>query len=202
MNLLVSSLLREISPKRHTPPMPAVKTRKRWLHVFAWPGLLAAVLLAICMAIYFIAILPTQDRLETARRSTISLQEQIARSRNALNNRARTPEEQLDEFYRVFPSERLSPQWLEKLVALAENRGLKLNEGEYKATRDKVGRLVRFQMTLPVTGEYPQIRKFLADLPNEIPIVALDNVQFERQKVADPSVTAKIKLVLYLGQAS
>lgn len=83
-------------------------------------------------------------------------------------------------------------------MALAESRGIRLNEGEYKATSDKAGRIVRFQMTLPVKGEYPQIRKFLSALPSELPVVALQSVQFERQKVADPAVEAKLKLVLYL----
>jgi len=52
-----------------------------------------------------------------------------------------------------------------------------------------------------VTGQYPQIRKFLTDLPDTLPVVALENVQFERQKITDPNVAAKIKLVLYLEQA-
>jgi len=67
---------------------------------------------------------------------------------------------------------------------------------------DKVGKLVRYQMTLPVKGEYPQIRKFLTDLPGALPAVALENVQFERQKIADPNVEAKIRLVLYMERAS
>jgi len=58
---------------------------------------------------------------------------------------------------------------------------------------------VRFQITLPVKGEYLKIRKFLAALPTVLPIVALENVQFQRQKIADPVVEAKIRLVLYLG---
>lgn len=87
-------------------------------------------------------------------------------------------------------------------MILAESCGIRLNEGEYKATSDKVGRIVRFQMTLPVKGEYPQIRKFLAALPSELPAVALQGVHFERQKVADPGVEAKLKLVLYLEQES
>ena len=85
---------------------------------------------------------------------------------------------------------------------LAERNGLSLNQGEYKATRDKVGRLVRLQMTLPVKGEYSQIRRFLSALPAETPIIALENVQFARQNIADSTVEARIRLALYLEQAS
>ena len=105
-------------------------------------------------------------------------------------------------FYQKFPDEGNASLWMGKLVALAASRGINLNDGEYKATHDKIGKLVRFQMTLPVNGKYPQIRKFLSDLQGTLPAVALENVQFERQKVADPNVEATIKLVLYLERAS
>jgi len=177
-------------------------TTRRWLRRMGWPGVMAIGILAICPAFYFSAIRPEKARLESARHSAVKLHEQLALGGKSLNGTKLGSEDQLAEFYRRFPVEGCSPQWLEKLVALAANRGLSLNDGEYKATHDKVGKLVRYQMTLPVKGEYPQIRKFLTDLPGALPAVALENVQFERQKVADPNVEAKIKLVLYLEQAS
>jgi len=47
---------------------------------------------------------------------------------------------------------------------------------------------MRFQMTLPLKGKYPQIRKYLDSLLAEIPIVSLENLQLERQKVGDPAL--------------
>lgn len=172
---------------------------RRWLRNSGWTGVLAIGILAISPAFYFSAIRPVQERLDSARHSVVSLHERLASS-----GKSGAPglEAQLAEFYGKFPKETCSPQWLEKLVALAEKRGLTLNDGEYKATRDKTGKLLRYQMTLPVKGEYPQIRKFLSDLPGALPAVALENVQFERPKVADPKVEAKIKLALYLEQSS
>ena len=55
-------------------------------------------------------------------------------------------------------------------------------------------------MTLPVRGEYRQIRQFLASTGAKVPIASLEQVQFERQKVGDPLVDARIRLVLYLEQ--
>ena len=176
-------------------------TSRRWLRRMGWPGVLAIGILAMCPAFYFSAIRTEQARLDTARHSVAALHEQLAAGKS-LNGTRLSPEDQLAEFYRKFPVEELSPQWLEKLVALAANHGLSLNDAEYKATRDKVGKLVRYQITFPLKGEYPQIRKFLTDLPGALPVAALENVQFERQKVTDPNVEARIKLVLYLEQAS
>lgn len=175
---------------------------RRWLGLLGWPGILAIGVLAICPALYFSAIRPAQDRLEVAHHSVITLHRQLELASKETGGKAQTPAEQLAEFYRIFPQERSSPQWLEKLVSVAETRGISLSEGEYKATHDKIGRLVRYQMTLPLKGEYPQIRRFLADLPAELPVVALENVQFERRKVADPNVEARIRLVLFLERES
>lgn len=177
-------------------------TLQRLLRRLGWPGMLAIGILAICTASYFSVIRPTQERLGTVQQHLASLRKQLVLAGTQNHDIVLTPEAQLAVFYRKFPEEQYSPVWLEKLVALAANRGLSLNDGEYKVTRDKVGKLVRYQMILPVQGEYPQIRKFLADLPGALPVVALENVQFERPKIADPNVEAKIKLILYLEQAS
>jgi hypothetical protein len=53
-----------------------------------------------------------------------------------------------------------------------------------------------------VRGEYRQIRHFLTATGAALPIVSLEQVQFERQKVGDPLIDARIRLVLYLGQAT
>jgi hypothetical protein len=174
---------------------------RHWLRILGKPGVLAIGLLVILPPFYLSAIAPAQERLDAARRSTLSLREQTLHAGKPPDGGWHTPAEQLAEFYRIFPEEQYSPQWLEKLAALAEKNGLSLNEGEYKATRDKAGRLMRFQMMLPVKGEYPQIRRFLAALRAEAPIIALENVQFSRQNIADSTVEAQIRLALYLEQA-
>lgn len=175
---------------------------RRGLRILGKPGVLAIGILAVFPPFYFSAIVPAQQRLEAAQLSALSLREQIQHASHSLDGIRRTPAEQLAEYYRIFPEERNAPQWLKKLFALAGKNGLSLQQGEYKAVRDKVGRLMRFQMVLPVTGEYRQIRRFLAALPAEIPVIALENVQFSRQNVADPFVDARIRLTLYLEQGS
>ncbi len=81
---------------------------------------------------------------------------------------------------------------MEKIFASAQSHGIELEQGEYKVTRDKEGGLVRFQMTFPVKGNYPQIRKYLTALKADIPTLSLQQVQFKRQKVGDAMVEANI----------
>lgn len=177
-------------------------TARYWLRRLDFPGVIAIGILAICPAFYFSTVRPEQARLELARESVAILNEQFQLGGKTANGKELSLEEQLAEYYRKFPAEESSPEWLEKLMAQAAINGLSLNDGDYKVTRDNVGKLVRYQMTLKIKGEFPQIRKFLTDLPTVLPVIALEDVRFERQKVADAVVESKIKLVLYLEQAS
>lgn len=172
--------------------------RRRWLHLFGWPGVAGAGLLAVCPAFYLSTIHPAQMRMEEARQNAISIQERVKLAANGINRSELTPAEQLAEFYRIFPNEKNLLPWLKKVFDLAETQGIRLDKGEYKLIRDKVGKLERFQMTLPVRSGYPQIRKYLTSLRAEIPIVSMEHLQFEREKVNDKEVEAKIRLALYL----
>jgi Tfp pilus assembly protein PilO len=162
----------------------------------------AAALLATLGAFYFSAIRPAEARLEAARESTASLYERIRQAGPSLKDSRRPPAEQLVEFYRLLPREQDLPERLEKIFAAAQAQGLSLDQGEYKTVREPGSRMMHYQITLPLKGAYPQVRKFLAELPREVPTVALKHIQFERQKVADPVVEAQIKLVLFLEQES
>lgn len=175
---------------------------RHWMSILGWPGVLALGVLAVLPAFYFSTIRPLQAHLDEVSRSAARQLKEEALAGKQNRGGRHSPDEQLAEYYRFFPPVRSAPQWLEKLVVLAESRGLSLDQGEYRFAPDKTGRLVRFQMTLPLKGEYPQIRGFLAALPDEIPVAALEKVQFERQSISDPEVEARIMLAFYLGRQS
>ncbi len=202
----VSALLSRFSGlfKQDGHPASAVSFQEklRWhsqrlLPQLGWPGMVAVALLVASIPFYFSAIRPLQSNLDALKQSL-----EYARDPVKVDHSADTPMEQLDEFYRFFPSEEDSPRWLGKMVEIADKNGLVLNHGEYAVVRDSAGQLRRFKITLPVQGTYPQIRRYLAALIAEIPNMALENVQFERKDIEDKKLQARIRLVLYLGQAS
>ena len=173
---------------------------RRLLPQLGWPGIVAMGLLVTGIPFYFSTVRPLQVDLETLR---LNLQASRDGSSSAkADHSLDTPVEQLAEFYRFFPSEEDSPRWLGKMVEIADKNGLVLNHGEYAVVRDTAGLLRRYKITLPVQGSYPQIRRYLAALIAEIPNMALENVQFERKDIEDKKLQARIRLVLYLGQAS
>lgn len=178
-------------------------TNLRWIKrrgpgLLGWPGAAGIGLLSICLALYFSAILPIRDELASARHGALALQQQMEHAGQGANISRRTPEEQLAEFYRMFPDSSHLPASLEKIFALAKSQGIGLDKGEYKVIRNKEGNLVSFQVIFPVKGEYLQIRKYLVALMADIPVLSLQQVQFKRQNIGETMVEANIKLALYL----
>ena len=175
---------------------------KRGLARLSREGAAGALLLAVCGAFYFTALRPTEVRLDQLQTRVTSLHDQLRATARTLRPDADAPAEQLVTYYKFFPTQTSAPTWLAKIYRAASDQNLQLEQGDYRAGREKAGRLVRYQITLPVKGSYVQLRKFLAAVLSEIPIVSLDHISFERQKIGDDFVEAKIRLTLYLEQSS
>jgi Tfp pilus assembly protein PilO len=172
--------------------------RQRGLPRLGWPGVLALGMLAVALSFYLFTIRPMQSRLAGLQQTSAA----SAMLKTGVMQQAATPDEQLAVFYKFFPVEKKSPEWLGRLAAVAEKNGLALNDGEYKVMPDKVGKLSHLTITLPLEGSYPQIRKFLSSLNHEIPVIALEHIQFERKAIEDTTVRARVRLVLFLVQES
>lgn len=168
---------------------------------FGLPGAIGTGVLALCLGLYISMLRPAEQRLDAARLAATSLQKRGLQAGADANGRAPLGE-QLAAFYRIFPGEQEAIDSVGKIVAIARRDGLVLEQAEYKAERDKTGKLTRFQINLPLKAEYPTLRRFLSDVHADMPTVSLDQVQFERQKVGDPQVDARVRLVIFLGRPS
>lgn len=157
-------------------------------------------LLALCLTFYFSALRPAQARLGELRTNMMSLHEKIQNTAKAMRDNQGSPAEQLDVYYKFFPPQTSTPDWLDKIYKAAREQNIQLEQGEYRTSRETAGKLVRYQITLPVKGGYLQLRKFLASVLTEIPIVSLDHISFERQKIGDEVIEAKIRFTLYLDR--
>jgi len=173
---------------------------RRWRRL-GWPGALGAGLMAGAAVFYLAALAPAYERLDELRAATLARRDELRRDA-VLHAAGDAPDDQLVRFHRAFPVDTSLPEWLDKMFVVAARQGIALDQGDYKLTRNAVGKLVRIQIALPVRSNYSQIRKFLAGLRAEMPVVALEHVEFERQKVSDPIVDATIKLALYMEPSS
>lgn len=157
-------------------------------------------LFALSLTFYLSALRPAQNKLTQLQASMVSLHERIRNTANALRSNQDSPAEQLVTYYKFFPAPATTPEWLNKIYAAARSQNLQLEQGDYRANREKAGKLIRYQITLPVKGTYLQLRQFVATVLTEIPAASLDQISFERQKIGDDVIEAKIRLTLYLDQ--
>jgi hypothetical protein len=84
---------------------------------------------------------------------------------------------------------------LAKLYAIGTATGVALQSGNYR-TQAAAGRLERYELQLPVSGSYAQIRDFLNRALAEIPALSLDQMTLRRDGRND-AVQADLRLTLH-----
>lgn len=107
------------------------------------------------------------------------------------------PAVRLGAFYDFFDRGERLEDWLAKLYATATVAGLDFRNADYQLVESR-HRLQRYQITLPMTGTYPQIRAFLEGALVEIPVLSIDQVTFRRKQVGDTRVEAEAVMSLHV----
>lgn len=110
---------------------------------------------------------------------------------------AASPEASIAAFYRYFERAENTVEWLAKLQGMARAAGLELRSADYRLAESRQ-RLRRYQLTLPVSGTYTQVRAFLESALQAIPVLSLDQVSFRRRSANETRVEAEIVLTLHL----
>jgi len=88
--------------------------------------------------------------------------------------------------------------WLAKLHGIGTATGVQLKSASYK-TQPTDGRIVRYEIVLPVAGSYPQIRDFLKRSLAEIPVLSVDQLTLKRENGAGTGqVHAELRLTLHM----
>lgn len=170
---------------------------RRTLAALAWPGLLGLALLLFAAGIYLYQVQTKTARLDGLKRDSASLKLRIEQAAKS-GIPETSDQDELIKFYGFFSDAPLS-EWLHKLYTAAAAQKLPLEQGEYRITPSKNGKLVRYQITLPVKGSYLQIRQFVAQALRDVPLAALDDITFKRETIGATEVETRIKLTLYLG---
>ncbi|MBI2276137.1 MAG: pilus assembly protein PilO [Dechloromonas sp.] len=168
------------------------------IRALAWPGLIGAVLLLAALVFTLAVALPAEQQLQQARLRAAQAASVQARVDSGEPLVPQTPEALQTAFYRDFPAQDEITRWVERIYDAAAAERLSLARGEYVLTPVKDTRLNRYQITLPVRGDYGQIRRFIAAAQAAVPNLALDELSLQRQEIGEAQVDARIRLSLYL----
>lgn len=66
------------------------------------------------------------------------------------------------------------------LLSLAAKNGLESRRSEFRLAQDRDSGLLRYTVTLPLTGPYSQIRKFVEEAQERDPALSLDRLHLRR----------------------
>ncbi len=169
---------------------------RRFAAALSWPSIAAAGLIVVEAAFHFSTMAP----LEIQR---AQLREQVARSSRDSSqaterSAASDPRVDLEKFYGALARPADAPDLLRRLHRVAHDQGLTLDQADYRPVPDADGGFTRYQILLPAKGTYPEVRRFLVQVSGDVPGLAVDSVNFQRQQIGDPQVDALIKLTLFI----
>lgn len=168
---------------------------RRLLSRLGWPPVIAAALLALIAAAYWAWLLPLQQNIADLRSEAEGLRLKVAARKT---NAAPNPADQLNAFYAFFPVDDALTATLDAVYKAAAKENLTLQQGEYRLAPETEGKLQRYDLTLPVKGAYPSLRRFIAQVLKDVPAIALESISFNRQGVMDIGVDAQVRFTLYL----
>jgi hypothetical protein len=169
---------------------------RRQVSTLGWPGVGGAVLIALSLAFVASALLPLDARIRELKTDVEELRAKLQAAPSVAG--AASGGDSLSNFYAFFPPLGSTPEWLQRIFGLAEAQGLRLEAGEYKLKRERDFRLVRYELTLPVRGSYPQIREFVSQVLTEVPASSLDDISLRREDSGSSTVEARIRMTLHL----
>jgi hypothetical protein len=154
-------------------------------------ALAALLLLAGAAAFYALAVQPLKARDE-------ALKEEL--SRQAPRAGAGAPDSTADKVAAVYDFLRTHEQttdWLAKLHGIGAATGVHMKSATYR-TQPTAGRIVRYEMVLPVAGTYPQIRDFLTRALAEIPVMSIDQLTLKRETRNAAPLQAELRITLHM----
>ena len=106
--------------------------------------------------------------------------------------------EGLQTFVRKLPTRSELPVITEAIVKQAAAAGLVLERGSYDFTVTRSGQIVRYRMTFPVLGAYPNIRSFIDGTLAAVPNAAVDGLKLERKSIGAREVEADIRFAVFM----
>lgn len=161
-------------------------------------GGLGLALLGGAALFFFSAVRPAQQDLA-------ALQRRIERIEHRDSTGRATPPSgaisRMDEFMDFFPYVDSAPRWLKAVYSIAERERLELLQGTYRLSEDPALMLSHYRISLPVRGGYPQIRRFIAGVLDEVPFASLETITFQRENASNGAVEANVTLTLHLKAA-
>lgn len=198
---------RPVAPMAHAPvkapdrldPLRRLVARasNEWLPRAVWTlgrtgrtGLVGVVLIAASLIFVASTQLKMADEVTGLKADLVA-----ARTKGTATHR--DPADAAQATIRDLPDRIAMPALLGTLLTQAADAHLSIDTGKYEVAATKAGQIVRYKVSFPVTGPYPQIREFIDSTLKELPSAAISELTIQRKSIADAAVEAEVRLVVF-----
>jgi hypothetical protein len=168
-----------------------------WLPAVAWrlarcgrSGLIGLALLGASAVFLLSTLLPTLDEVRRLRVDLI----------DAKTHAAKTPPHGVSAPAREFgslPVRTDIPQVLGVLLKQADAAQLRIDTAKYELSATRAGGLLRYQLSFPIDGPYPNVRRFLDSTLDALPMLAIDDLAIARKAIGDSAVEAQLRMTIF-----
>lgn len=111
-------------------------------------------------------------------------------------SRSQATQDKLDRFEAHLLPAKDIPSVVEDVLRLAEEEGLAIRRGEYRAQADTHGGFMRYGMALPVSGNEDMVRRFLRAALYRHKYIALQSIEFKRERIETDNIEARLQFVI------
>lgn len=172
-----------------------------WLHFLlarhGWPAAAGLVLLLGAAAGHQWLVVPMQARAEAVQGQWPAMRQRLARQPVA----PATDAQRQASLLAALPAPAAALGAIDALHRGALAHGVALSNGAYRLLPSGNTPWMRYQITLPASARYTDLRAWLAEAMNAEPALALDEWSLRRAAVADATVEMRVRLTLFLRGA-
>jgi HAMP domain-containing protein len=171
--------------------------RWRGAELALWIGL---AFIAAALGFTWASVKPLEKRLDTLERARHAQpQSEVQRVEDEMA-RQNSPKQQLASFYDYFAAGGSITESLAKLYDAAKANGLEMPRAEYRMLSAPTARLARYQVVVPLQGDYSTIRTFMMNALRDLPTMSLDHVQFQRKAVGESAVDCQLTFSFHIAK--
>ncbi len=105
---------------------------------------------------------------------------------------------ELASFQNKFSTVEHLPDQLYTLFRLTKAHQLVIDKAEYSLSEKSKTAIQRFEVILPVTGTYPQVKGLILEVLEKLPTVGLGDIVLEREQVGENRAKATLHLVFFV----
>jgi Tfp pilus assembly protein PilO len=159
-----------------------------WRLLLAWGSVAAIVMWTL--------LLGAQERqLVQGREFAVAASAQVSSARPApLADPADT--DSLQAFERGLASDADARRLMQRIWSDAARTGVRLSKVDYRTEVDLAGGFSRLQISMPLGGTYPAMKKFVFGLMAMSPMLSLDKLDIKRESASQPDIEATLHMTL------